>query len=376
MTLPIFAPSPYQSTAYTNEVNRSPLVLAASPNLNRARVNITDCIDTLRIFSSNMDFSDMYSDGWKTLVSLTSHSSNLDVELNDIFRWVIHRSARDIKDSINEKLFVTLMNFTAMAGMEESHNSLLSISDIGIDARIGSCGYTCLLLHLSLFSRVISEFAGRALDITLRSGANTHLVGLDEGCSPQEETPTSLAMYSSFVFIQWRDALLRLSVDLETFVAEELQQSPLRDAGWNEDTLLSLFRGDIQPGFIPLEYDYPCGICGDDFGIFAELSWRRWLDSIKHASKFEEDCNDESRNDKQANNTIMDKVRYPASEVELSNSSVASDEEEETTVKTDDLDESDTDDEGSDVGSDGEVNIVCIQCYYKYGYSESDLEEV
>lgn len=54
-------------------------------------------------------------------------------------------------------------------------------------------------------------------------GADLHYVGKDVGHSPMEETITSLSLYSSRRFFEWRDILRDLNVDIAGFIKDELQ---------------------------------------------------------------------------------------------------------------------------------------------------------
>lgn len=133
------------------------------------------------------------------------------------------------------------------------------------------------------------------LNFLLNNGANLHLVGQVSQLSAKYETPTSLAMYCSFTFIKWRGALLRSSVDLESFVEEELRHSPFRDAGWNEDSLLDLFCCDIQSNFDTLPFQ-DCDDCSPSkvSSTQIELSWQEWLNHFKEQTNIENSSTNEN----------------------------------------------------------------------------------
>ena len=65
------------------------------------------------------------------------------------------------------------------------------------------------------------------MSIVLSKGLDIHRLDLDYYYSPQEETPTSLAMYSEFAFAHWQYGLNTIKVDLKMFTEEELKKKPL-----------------------------------------------------------------------------------------------------------------------------------------------------
>ena len=361
-----------------NEVyrSRSALVVAADRTFNRGPLNKTDQINTFRLFSSQMDFSEPYSDGWMTLINLIATSLMSLPEIIDALEWVLRISAYDISESpAKYRSIYSYCIFGLVPGLEELYRLISSVSDIDIDTT-SSGGYSILQIILTYAGTKRLHNMIKNVDKMLRFGANTHLVGLHKGVSPREETPTSLALYSSVAFICWRDALLRSSRDLETFVMEELKQNPLKDAGWHEDTLLSLFHGDIQPGFTPSATLHHCWSCGQEYRMIVELSWRRWLDRIKQTFDSERLGDIESRLKSQAEGNNIVRVKYSASEVKQNLSSVISDEEEEIPrLEIGGFYESDSDDEGTGLSSNGYANFICCHCYYEVEKNGSESDD-
>lgn len=113
----------------------------------------------------------------------------------------------------------------------------------------------------------------------LRRGADPHLTGFDRNYSPQQETPTSLAMYNAWAFSSWFRALLGVRTNFYILVKKELQQGSLKRAGWHEESLLSFFQNVLF-----LNPEQPCSSCerceSQTQGL-VELAWCRWLDCIK-----------------------------------------------------------------------------------------------
>lgn len=261
--------------------------LAASASKNQGMVKSADCIDTFRLFLDSLDFSYENSDGWIFLEmlldarSLSAQGINAhadDNERNALAIWPLRMLAPDMKNNFIETSAALLLAWASNTDTMDVFDFLLKIFDNFIDARTQSDGYSILLntLRYHYDSPNVDDF----LNMMLTRGADPHLIGFEEDCSPQKETPTSLAMYSSRAFVPWRNALLRISTDLELFVQKELQQSPLKTAGWHEDSLLFLFQSHIHPQF-NRGYYFPCDMCRKWNHPSVELPWWRWLDSIK-----------------------------------------------------------------------------------------------
>ncbi|MCJ1268825.1 hypothetical protein MMC22_008713, partial [Lobaria immixta] len=180
------------------------------------------------------------------------------------------------------------------------------------------------------------------------------------------ETPTSLAMYSSFVFKEWRDALLRLSINLESFVEDEMQQSPLRDAGWDNDSLAALFHCDIQPGHIPSML-YHCDDCSNWVpSIWVELSWQEWLNRFKQKTNAKISSDHESseaENDQSDGEIVEQKSSSPQVEKTILN--------EFSTARTGSY-EYETETETFEAYFGGKTGFVCMRCYLKREGYDSD----
>ena len=99
-------------------------------------------------------------------------------------------------------------------------------------------------------------------------------------------SPTSYAMLSSKSFYFWRESLQLAKVNIEDFVKQECKISSVTDEGWEEDTLLRLFRSTLSPVQLPHGL---CSRCSDDYGfgwldIAIEVSWCLELEKIKTRS--------------------------------------------------------------------------------------------
>ena len=262
--------------------------LAASASDDRGLVRPADCIDTFRLFIDNLNFFYEDSDGWIFLNELINRRASIvrginahadDNERNALALWPLQFLAPDIKNNFVEEHVNFLLKMTVGFHSMDIFNLLFKIFDNSIDVKTQADEYSILLKEIWY---VYEPRRDRdILPMILTRGADPHLIGFDDyRFSPQKETPTSLAMYSSWAFVNWRYALLQNSTDLEIFVQKELQQSPLKDAGWHENSLLSLFQSHIHPQVDPASYP-SCEMCGESITSLVELSWWRWLESIK-----------------------------------------------------------------------------------------------
>ncbi|KAL9043635.1 MAG: hypothetical protein Q9214_003183, partial [Letrouitia sp. 1 TL-2023] len=71
----------------------------------------------------------------------------------------------------------------------------------------------------------------------------------DPEVTPHLETPTSLAMYSSWAFHSWLAFLYLKQVDIVNFIEIEMDQKVLIKQGWSLQTLQTLFNWDFVPSF-------------------------------------------------------------------------------------------------------------------------------
>ena len=358
-------------------------------------------MDAIRLFSDTMDFSHTVASGWKTLFFLFDYyfdacSNNWGhirgAEITSLIVWILHLSASDFKESFSTQNFSVLMALSSTQRAAEINSLLLTFNDNFVHAKSKSGGYSVL--------QFICAFPGWSKDMSfglnsiLNKGTNLHSVGYDTCYSVKSETPTSLAMYSSFLFMKWRDALLRLSVNLEIFVRNEMQQSPLRDAGWDEESLLALFHCDVQSGYNPSTFDQ-CDECPiRAIFIRVELPWRKWLNRFKQKTNAEissiDDKSGGAESDQSDGEILSDDESSGAesdrSDGEITEQNSSSLEAEETVLNescegeevvdetvSSDLYESETENETFDAYFGDGTGFVCMRCYLKREGYESDI---
>ena len=359
-----------------NKTYRTPLLAAADHN-KEVIVDMADCMDTIRLFADSMDFSHTSGTGWSTLVFLSYQLCKTcdyinNAEITSFLLWILYLSASDFKESFSRESFSHLAALSSTYRAVEVNNLLYTFYDNTVDARPDFEGYSTLQ---SLICRAPwYHSVNFGMDSTLNEGANLHFVGYDVRFSIKHETPTSLEMYSSFVFMKWRDALLRLSVDLERFVGDEMQQSPLKDAGWDEDSLLALFHCDIQSDYIPSRLNR-CDDCSNPIlWTQVELSWREWLNRFKQKTNAKISSDESSGPENDRSDGEITEQKFSSWEVEetVLNESC---EEEEVVDETASSDwyESETETESSDAYFGDGKGIICMCCCLKREGYNSDI---
>ena len=355
-----------------DDMRRTPLLAAADHN-NEVIVNVTDGIDTIRLFSDSIDFSETRGSGWRAIallhwnlfVSLPDGISDYDRRSNALIKWMHRFRASQIKKNFRKEAFPRLTTLLSRHDAAEVANLALSRIDSHLDGWRGS--ETDYALQIFISSAGARDDMGFNLNLMLNKGVYLHLVCHQSEFGGISQTPTSLALYSSFLFVKWRDALLRSPVDLESFVEEEVQQSPLRDVGWHKASLLALFRCKIQPDHLASNLVY-CDDCPQlILFLCVELSWREWLNRFKDKAdfKYSSDAAYGGVDRDQSNREILQQ-NSPSLEVEDTLMNEFCDEQE-TADETgaSDLYQQQTTTERLDAYISGESRHICMRCYLK-----------
>lgn len=115
----------------------------------------------------------------------------------------------------------------------------------------------------------------------LSKGPDLYRTSVDYDFTPHEESPTSLSMYSSWAFQDWRDGLDSIEADFEEFVEQELKRNHAVHAGWEKETLLDLFAYDYRPDF-ELRRSWECSDCSRNIrATRVQPHWRHIIERIK-----------------------------------------------------------------------------------------------
>ena len=248
-----------------------------------------------------MEFWDSNGEGWEVLkwVPLDhGDQSTAEVEATLTFLlWLIRLSSPDIEANYDtESVFELILR---------AHPRIADA--VGLLLDLGPPGAIDKLLRPSTFfaSRgAMKTFEGEGITLLcyltilqkwdhvhmlLALGANPHQVRLNTHFSPIAESPLSLAMYSSWAFWVFRDALHKVGFDTEEIARQELKQGcPLLDAGWRMETLSGLLEFEFEPDFEPLRphMNYYCCDCCDGYVVHVEVQpyWQNVLESIKNST--------------------------------------------------------------------------------------------
>lgn len=229
-----------------------------------------------------MDFSDRNGDGWEVFAWLCDSCNNESGETEAkiaLLLWMLKLSSFELKTYFVEDRFARMLFYVLdpRPGLEEASDLLLNMGGAGlIDAFGYFNGYTILQ------ERVAWARPREDIRTVLSRGPDFHRLGLDDFFTPQEETPTSLAMYSEWVFADWLYGLGTIEVDLEIFTEQELERNHVVHVGWKKDTLLDLFAYDYEHHVGLRKEFWTCGDCAQEIDIvIVQPYWRHLLERIK-----------------------------------------------------------------------------------------------
>ena len=136
--------------------------------------------------------------------------------------------------------------------------------------------------------RLVSSMDEDEVTEVLARGADVHRLGIDTYYTPYEESPTSLAMYSSRTFTYWLYALASVGVDLESFIDQELELNLEVHPGWEKETLGALFAHGDRPD-LHVPYTRTCSDCAvESIRVFVQPYWRHLHENIKQREYHED----------------------------------------------------------------------------------------
>lgn len=200
---------------------------------------------------------------------------------SDLFVWMLRLFSPEIRTYFIEKCYARLLRTAFGPGKEKVHRVLLELGPVGaIDAVGKEGGYTTLQAALA-YAQVYSD-----LEMILAFDPDVHHVGFEADYSPVDETPLSLALYSSHPFRRFTDALKKRHYDLDEFVVQELwEESPLMKEGWTRQTLRALFEVDFEPDVWYTNLQH-CDECQNRFFcelplLQVEIAWQKILEDFK-----------------------------------------------------------------------------------------------
>lgn len=195
---------------------------------------------------------------------------------NCLLLWMLRLSSFELKTYAHETQWARLLYYTypSRARQNEASGLLLNLGGSGLIniPPYGSDGYTILHFHIVYCEGDVS--------LVLERGPDLHQLGLDNDYTPYKESPTSIAMYSSWAFSYWLRGFVSHGVDLENFVDQELERYPMVHAGWGE-ILHSLFVYDHLPG-LHLAKFWTCSDCNEYIrSLRVQPHWTHFLEDFK-----------------------------------------------------------------------------------------------
>lgn len=229
-----------------------------------SQFELSNAMDTIRLFTDEMDFAEEDGDGWAALRCMGDFRSGFEP---DLFVWLLQSFSQEIRTHFVERYYARFLRSAIWPGKEKVARLLVELGPVGaIDTVAYEGGFTALQISLCRL-----EFSD--LERILALDPDLHHLGFEPRYSPVEETPLSLALYSSNKFRFFADALKKRRIDLDEFVLQELREkSPLINDGWTRQTLRALFDHDFEPGVRYRDGDR-CDECHIKFVSDVPLYW-------------------------------------------------------------------------------------------------------
>lgn len=262
---------------------RTAIELAVSQSYLTTYATLPGVLNTLRLLNDSMDFFDEDGNSWQVLVTLCTNADDGHGETEAkvaLLLWMLKLSSSEMRiHSIRSRLALILFYVlvTPHLGLEQASNLLLNLGGAELIDAVpdDTDGYSILQLH------VVYTESLEGLCSVLSKGPDLYRLGVDHDYTPQEESPTSLSMYSSWAFWDWLEGLDSIQVDLEEFVEQELKRNHAVHAGWEKETLLDLFaysyRTDLDVG-----WNQGCSDCSEWISyVYVQPYWRHLIERIK-----------------------------------------------------------------------------------------------
>lgn len=257
--------------------------LAVQEKYSTTYAMLSGALNTLRLLNESMDFFDENGNGWRALTSLCESCirEGGDGEAKiDLLLWMLKLSSSEMRTYPVAYQLAFLLQWVSLKphpGLDQASKLLFDMGSAELfDAPVHSDGGYNLLQRIVAYAKDFEY-----LYAVLSQGPDLYRLSVDHLFTPQEESPTSLSMYSSRAFWFWLEGLDSIQVDLEDFVEQELCRNHTVHPGWEKETLLDLFaysyRDDLDVGWV-----YTCSDCsGDIRRVRVQPHWRHLIERIK-----------------------------------------------------------------------------------------------
>lgn len=245
--------------------NISPMVTACTFS-GAHKVSAKQRIDTVRLLAHDLDFteaSEVDNQAWNMVLVLLERErpSSKYSEDTTVSEWLLDLFRTDIQKNIPDYQAAWILTF--VLEVRNLTGKVLDMKSDLVHVTFGTDGFT------PLQSKIAENFPLSCVpstELMAERGGNLHYVGCTEGfgarfahrATARYDTATSLSMRRSVFFFRWRQLLRELNVDFEDFIREELEQFPLSQRGWEQDTLTALFNLDFAPVELPNQYCCEC----------------------------------------------------------------------------------------------------------------------
>lgn len=237
--------------------------------------------DTFRLFLDSMDFLEVNGDGWEVLLDLCDaacEGHGCSEAKSELLLGMLRLSSFELKTNFLENPYARMLRWVLKPEPKllEASDFLLSWGGPSVIDAVDRAIDAYTLLHRRI------AYAERTDDVSVvvARGPDLHRKAFDTFFTPYLESPTSLAMYSSWAFADWLHALVDNDVDLENIIDQELNQNSELHPGWEKDTLLDLFTHGARSN-VDLRRDWRCSDCISALSIKVQPYWRHLLDMFK-----------------------------------------------------------------------------------------------
>lgn len=259
---------------------RSPITLAAGSIWNTTHAVLTEVFDTFRLFLDTMDFLEENGDGWTVLLRLCDSVCETPQGCSrELLPKMLRLSSFELKTNISIRSYALMLSYLLVPEptLLEASDFLLRLGGPGIIDAVADATDAYNLLH----ERIAYAEHTDDMSVVVARGPDLHRQVFDASYTPYVESPTSLAMYSSWAFADWQHALVDNDVDLEKFIDQELEQNSELHPGWEKDTLRDLITHGARPD-LHVRRDRRCSDCtSDEVLVRVQPYWRHLLDMFR-----------------------------------------------------------------------------------------------
>ena len=250
---------------------------------------LPETTDTFRILVDSLEFLDEDGSGWELLkilyVSCTDMHWKYEAE-TALLLWMLKLLSFEVITYGTRSQLASMLFYTSqpIPGLEEASQIILSPNDPEIvnttlpypSLRYSMKGHN--LLHSTLAYSGYSE----KLRNLLSYGPDLHRLSLCCSYTPWKESPTSIALYSSWAFVDWVRGLDSIAMDFEKLVEEELGRNHEVHPGWEKGALLGVYAYSLRLDPKPPTKDNTCSYCSD-YWSFPKVQpyWRHLIERFK-----------------------------------------------------------------------------------------------